>query len=286
MAWIELHQGLREHKKVYACMEILGVSRVTMVGMLATFWLWALDNAQDGVLAGVSNKTIARVCGWNEKKANQFVSALVECGWLDQNGDNLVIHDWYDYAGKLMERREKDLERKRNGKGKHKNSAGIPAEFHGNGCGIPSVTVPIPYQTVPNTVSTHANKHSYSGNSAESACAENDGFSVFWESYPRKIGRDDALEAWNAMQPSQSTVERIMQALDRWVRSEQWADKGGRFIPRAAKFLADGYWMNPPAIAAEKVPKGASGQLGEAEMEAIQRMLSQEVPDGKLPESL
>lgn len=111
-------------------------------------------------------------------------------------------------------------------------------------------------------------------------------FLSFWDAYPWKIGKGDALEAWKNLNPCGSTLHRIMEALERWKRSEQWTDKGGRFVPHPAKFLRDGYWQNPPAIAAEKVPKGASGQLGEAEMEAIQRMLSQEVPDGELSESL
>lgn len=111
-------------------------------------------------------------------------------------------------------------------------------------------------------------------------------FSAFWGSYPCNIGKDMAWDVWQTMNPSESVAQKVMQGLDCWKQSRQWAEGGGRFIPRAAKFLADGYWMNPPAIAAEGIPKGASGQLGEAEMEAIQRMLSQEVPDGELSESL
>lgn len=142
MAWIELHQGLREHKKVFACADLLGISRVTMVGTLTSIWLWALDNAQDGSLEGVSNRTIARICDWKENKADLLVGALVETGWLDQNENGLEIHDWMDYAGKLMDRREKDRERKRN-TGIRKNSAGIPAETTRNSCAtVPNRTVP------------------------------------------------------------------------------------------------------------------------------------------------
>ena len=102
MAWIEVHQGLREHRKTYACAEMLRINRVVMVGTLVSLWLWALDNAQDGSLDGISNLTIARVCDWPEKKANDLISALVECGWLDKDGDILRIHDWTDYAVRLM----------------------------------------------------------------------------------------------------------------------------------------------------------------------------------------
>ena len=54
MAWIELHQSLREHRKMFACAEVLNISKIEMVGTLVCLWLWALDNAQDGSLAGVS----------------------------------------------------------------------------------------------------------------------------------------------------------------------------------------------------------------------------------------
>ena len=52
MAWLEVHQELREHRKLYACADDLGVEPVTMLGMLISLWLWALDNVQDGNLAG------------------------------------------------------------------------------------------------------------------------------------------------------------------------------------------------------------------------------------------
>lgn len=98
-------------------------------------------------------------------------------------------------------------------------------------------------------------------------------FLSFWDTYPRKIGKDDALEAWKALKPTGSMVELVMGSLERWKRSEQWMDKGGRFVPHPAKFLRDGYWQNPPAPAADAIPKGASGELGEAEMDAIRRVL-------------
>lgn len=149
MAWIELHQTLREHKKMFACADALGLSRIEMVGTLVSLWLWALDNAQDGSLEGVSDKTIARVCYFPEKKAGKLMEALHKHGWLDLDGDHYVIHDWNDYAGKLMERRKKDRERKNNSKSSprefRRNSAGNPADAPRNS----SATVP--YHTVPNS---------------------------------------------------------------------------------------------------------------------------------------
>ncbi len=139
MAWLEVHQGLREHRKLYACADSLDVKPTLMLGMLVSFWLWALDNAQNGKLEGVSNRTIARAAMWPEKRADKLVSALIACGWIDQIDDILVIHDWDEYTGKLMDRREADRERKRKKKEeKRQNASGIPADAPGDSAGVPA----------------------------------------------------------------------------------------------------------------------------------------------------
>ena len=105
-------------------------------------------------------------------------------------------------------------------------------------------------------------------------------FTAFWDAYPTKIGRSDAWDAWRQLNPSQLIAGKILAALDAWKKSGQWTEDGGRFIPSAANFLSKGYWQSPPppAAARKDIPKGASGELGEAELEAIQRILREEVP--------
>lgn len=138
---------------MFACADALNLSRIEMIGMLVSLWLWALDNAHDGSLEGVSDRTIARVCDFPEKKASKLMESLHKYGWLDRIGDHYAIHDWYDYAGKLMERREKDRRRKKNSTGKqdefHRNSDGTPEDVPGNSYAtVPNRT--LPYPTVPN----------------------------------------------------------------------------------------------------------------------------------------
>lgn len=99
-------------------------------------------------------------------------------------------------------------------------------------------------------------------------------FTRFWEAYPNKLGREKAWEAWKKLNPDHTMAEILISALECWKRSERWRNKAGdlQFAPRAEAFLSDeGYWKHPPG--AEGIPKGASGQLGAAELEAIQRVL-------------
>ena len=103
--------------------------------------------------------------------------------------------------------------------------------------------------------------------------AEGRSFTAFWEDYPAKINREEAWEMWKAINPDAQTVGRIKAGLDAWKRSPQWTEDGGRYIPSAAKWLKDHRWEVLPPAGKQKVPMGASGTLGAAELEAIQRVL-------------
>ena len=103
--------------------------------------------------------------------------------------------------------------------------------------------------------------------------AEGRSFTGFWEDYPAKINREEAWETWKAINPDAQTVGRIKAGLEAWKRSPQWTEDGGRYIPSAAKWLKDRRWEVLPPAGKQKVPMGASGTLGAAELEAIQRVL-------------
>ena len=110
-------------------------------------------------------------------------------------------------------------------------------------------------------------------------------FTAFWEAYPSKIDRESAWEAWKALSPSPETARQIMLSLEAWKRSGQWTEDGGRYIPKAAKFLSKWYWKNIPLPNCKKeIPKGASGELGAAELEAIQRVIAEDPGKRQLDE--
>lgn len=160
MAWIELHQTLPTNKKTLRLKSILKIDTPQAVGHLCMLWLWAIDNAQDGSLQGFLNEEIAEISGW-KKSANVFMDALKTSGFIDED---MHIHDWNEYAGKLIDKRKIDAERKRTSRGRiynndgksngrptdiQRTSDGNPEKGAGNPCdGAGNRT--IPYQTVPN----------------------------------------------------------------------------------------------------------------------------------------
>lgn len=113
LAWIESHQELWRHPKLKKLSRRLGISKQEAVGYLHLLWWWALDYAQNGqVIPPHENEDISDAVEW-QGDPDVFINAMIDAGFLERSTDNaLVIHDWYDYAGKLIERREKDRKRK------------------------------------------------------------------------------------------------------------------------------------------------------------------------------
>jgi len=110
MAWIELHQSLWTHRKTLILADELEIDETLAGGHLARLWTWALDNAPTGNV-GSSPRVISYGAGWKGDAA-LFFQALVRCGWLEPVADTFVLHDWDDYAGKLIEQRAVAAERK------------------------------------------------------------------------------------------------------------------------------------------------------------------------------
>lgn len=106
-------------------------------------------------------------------------------------------------------------------------------------------------------------------NEIKDDCLWREGFEKFWDAFPVKIGKDKAAEVWQAELPD---AEAVCRGLERWKKSKQWNRENKRFIPRAAKFLEEKHHVQVPEDA---MPKGVEGQLGQAEMEAIEKVMKQ-----------
>ena len=98
---------------------------------------------------------------------------------------------------------------------------------------------------------------------------EQEGFAQFWEMYPKKIGKEEAAEAWAGVREEK---EKIFSSLALWCRYDGWREQGGRFVPKPAKWLKERWWeQDPPGV----IPVGASGVLGKAELEALAEMMGE-----------
>lgn len=109
MAYIEAHQSLLTHRKTLRLVRLLGIDKYGVGGRLVALWHWAIDNAPDGDLGADCADILAEVMGW-DGEPERLMDALTQVGYVDraENGAYL-LHDWWDYAGRLIEKRKSDL---------------------------------------------------------------------------------------------------------------------------------------------------------------------------------
>jgi hypothetical protein len=147
MAWIELHQTLPRHPKLIRLANRLRVCTAQAAGHLTFLWLWTLDYAPNGDLSAFEPAEIsAAACFPGD--AELFAKALIETGWLDEG---MQVHDWMEYAGRLVEQRSKDRDRKRSER--ERRSTGPPGPVRRMSAGRPPdipVTADVPNPTQPN----------------------------------------------------------------------------------------------------------------------------------------
>ena len=105
-------------------------------------------------------------------------------------------------------------------------------------------------------------------NKIENKCIKAD-FALFWEEYPRKEGMTKAEESFANIDVS---VDVLLDAIKAQKLSAQWMLDGGKFIPHAARWLEEKRWLDQLPGA----PNGANGQMGEAELEAIAKLMGSE----------
>lgn len=113
MPWFEAHDTMARHPKTLKLARLLGVDRRYAVGVLHDLFSWGLYAAdKDGLLDGLVEEDIAQVLDFTGKRAGVIVPALLGAGFLEGEPGAYILHDWYDYAGKLCEQKEAQKEYK------------------------------------------------------------------------------------------------------------------------------------------------------------------------------
>lgn len=71
-------------------------------------------------------------------------------------------------------------------------------------------------------------------------------FTQFWQAYPRKTAKLDALKAWRKLEPDAYLLDEILAAVERDKQSEQWKQDNGQFIPYPATWINQRRWEDEP----------------------------------------
>ena len=154
----------------------------------------------------------------------------------------------------------------------YETRTGLKPEWNPDGIQKESTRNPNGILTEPNLTKPNLTEPNLTGNAGSS-----EQFEMVWREYPdsRRGNKESAYQAYIQVCPDSALS--MLESLRQWKQSEQWDKDDGKYIPYLVNWIMRGIWMDKPDKMA--IPKGASGELGDAELEAIRRVLSQPVED-------
>jgi hypothetical protein len=104
----------------------------------------------------------------------------------------------------------------------------------------PTVTQPKPKDNQVATLTTNHKPLTINYKPSKTLMTE---FDEFWRAYPKKVGKDAAIKAWEKLKPR---IDDVMNALSWQVQSPQWFKNNGQYIPNPATYLNQGRWQDEP----------------------------------------
>ncbi len=125
-AWMELHNTLLDHPKVFRLSRSLQTNKFTALGVVTALWCWACRNAEDGDLSKYSAHEIARGISWH-RKVDFLFKGLIEAGFVDDIEGRLFIHDWDKHGIRCLKKsrvRQEAFRKKGESESQHKSSSG------------------------------------------------------------------------------------------------------------------------------------------------------------------
>jgi hypothetical protein len=106
--WIKMRADLFTHPKVVRISSALKADTLRTVGGLMSVWCLFDAHSIDGTLEGYSSETLDSHLRWEG-----FAAAMIAVGWLEADGESLVLPRFEDHNGQSAKRRAQDADRKK-----------------------------------------------------------------------------------------------------------------------------------------------------------------------------
>lgn len=245
---IRLDVSFLGHRKRKRLLNKLGPQGVLS---LIDLWLSCRQNKPKGILKGMDEEDIALDAQYPGDPI-EFCKTLFETGWLEQldgngkdwqQGLTYAIHDWEDhqsFAFYSIERSEKAKKAAQ----KRWADADKNDERITDACATDK-------GLMHNAYNGHTKRNAPTPTPTPTPTPLNliaPPFDIFWKAYPKKRAKANAEKAWMKINPNEQLLATILEKIELAKTSEEWKEKGGKFIPHPASWLNARGWEDEPTI--------------------------------------
>lgn len=233
MAWIESHQSLANHPKIFKLSSLTGYETDKCLAKMHRLWWWALTYAEDGDLKRFDFKEIGLGVGIEDAgEAKKFVQAIIDSGFIDKN--EMKIHDWLDYAGRYLHSKyhsSNPLKWKR-----------ILKKYAGKPKGRLKATFRTDIPNQPNQPNLPTDTRRTVKDPPAPSAGGKQLFDQFWAAYPKHKARAEAVKAFLKIHPDEQLLARMLSSIERAKTSDDWKRQNGRYVPYPATWLNGRRW--------------------------------------------
>jgi hypothetical protein len=135
LPWIKVYADLHDHPRALDLADALG--RPLAWAHLVALWCWCSRHAAEGRIEGRNlSRLVERAAQW-DGAPGEFLAAAVEVGWLEHDGEALLVVGWDKHQRAHLERAEKDAARKRQSRDGGTVSAECPQDVRTMSAGRP-----------------------------------------------------------------------------------------------------------------------------------------------------
>lgn len=211
--WIKLQKDTFDKPEVLAIATRMGIDPDAVVGKLCRIWAWFDTHTVNGNASCVTFSFIDRYVG-----VTGFAEQASLVGWLAQEGYNLYLPNFEYHNGETAKTRALGKNRAEKARSNARSNA-------------TRVTKTLPEKR----------REEKSINTPS-----DDGFDMFYQAYPKKVGKPAATKAWKAAKVKVDEVSAILGDIATRSQSRDWIKDDGQFIPNPATYLNQRRWEDQP----------------------------------------
>lgn len=192
----------------------------------------------DGDAVAGFAKMLSRPMPYDTAVIERSLKELIEMGVLTLEGD-VLLQKRMVYDGELSETRAAAAKQRgsKTSAKPEQNSSKRPAKSQQN--------TENEYEYENEIESEDDRENDRAGDRASSShqrSAVEERFDLFWAAYPKKTGKGYARKIFLKIAPSKELFERMMAALEKAKRCEQWVKDRGQYIPYPSTWLNQERW--------------------------------------------
>jgi hypothetical protein len=256
MAWIKSDVELENHPKVIELMMLTGWDKYHTIGRLHCLWYWCLKYAESGDLSKYNRNTLGLALGYPEN--SNIIEHLISARFIDI--EPLRVHGWTERISEYLKIKYHTSNPK-----KYKKIVGEYRKCLGKPIGKPK-DYPKDYpKEDPDKIRLDKIR---SDKIRLDKINTSKGFEEFWNLYPKKQGKQKALDAWNKLEIGDELLVVILKAVASHSQSQQWVKDNGQYIPLPATWLNQKRWEDQLEAAVSSVYKMPSNYLTDTSLKS------------------